>query len=288
MKKKKLITIAILIFAFGMILLIYHLLNKPKTNIIKTYGNIEIRQVDLSFQVDGIIKNLYVEEGDYVKKGQLLAELIDKDYLANYNQALYLEQSSKAKARDDLEKYQRNLPLCSDGTISKQECDTLLNNKDYSSATYKKNKENRIFQKNQLEYTKMYAPQDGIITTRVHEIGARVSKNQIVYVLSLNKPVWIRTYIKETDLGNIKYNQKAKIYTDTIDPITKKKKEYTGYIGYISPVAEFTPKTVQTEDLRADLVYRIRVYVYDVDAYLRQGMPTSVEIDLNDKKDELH
>ena len=67
------------------------------------------------------------------------------------------------------------------------------------------------YQKNQLEYTVMKAPQDGIITTRSQEIGARVQANQIVYVMSLNKPIWVRTYIKETDLGNIKYGQKAYI-----------------------------------------------------------------------------
>ena len=179
-------------------------------------------------------------------------------------------------------KYKRNYPLCFDNTISKQECDNLLYKKDISQGRFEQNKANREFQKNQLDYTKIYAPQDGIITSRVQEKGARVTSGQIVYVMSLNKPIWIRTYIKETDLGNIKYGKTATVYTDTIDIKTNKKKQYKGYIGYISPVAEFTPKTVQTEDLRADLVYRIRVYIDEVDEFLRQGMPVSVEIKLNE------
>ena len=279
MKKK----IIILSLFLGLVLLclICHLLNKKDNSIIKTYGNIEIRTVDLSFQVSGIIENVLVEEGDYVKKGDLLATLVDKDYKANYKKALYQKDSSKAQAREDENKYKRNFPLCKDGTISKQDCDTLLNKKNLSNANYKQNEANVEYQKNQLEYTVMKAPQDGIITTRGQEIGARVQANQIVYVMSLNKPIWVRTYIKETDLGNIKYGQKAYILTDTIDSKTGKKKEYTGTIGYISPVAEFTPKTVQTQDLRVDLVYRIRIYIEEVDDFLRQGMPVSVEIRLD-------
>lgn len=282
MNKKIIISIIIVVLIFGFFL-IYKFLNKKPQNIIKSYGNIEIRQVDLSFQVSGIIKNVFVEEGDYVKKGQILAELIDKDYSANYNQTLYQQESSKAQAKEDEDKYKRNLPLCKDGTLSKQECDTLLNKKNLSIATYKQNLAFQNFQKNQLEYTKMYAPQDGIITTRAQEKGARVQANQIVYVMSLTKPIWVRTYVKQTDLGNIKYGQKALIYTDTYNLKTGEKKKYEGTIGYISPVAEFTPKTVQTEDLRADLVYRIRIYIDKVDDFLRQGMPVTVEINLKEE-----
>ncbi|MBQ4645978.1 MAG: efflux RND transporter periplasmic adaptor subunit [Candidatus Gastranaerophilales bacterium] len=287
MKKKILILISILIIlAIGII--IYFHLNRKDNSLIKTFGNIEIRQVDLSFQVSGIIEDVFVEEGDYVKKGQILAKLIDKDYVANYEKAQFQEEANKAQAQEDEDKYKRNIALCKDGTNSKQECDTLLNKKNLSKATYKQSQANSKFQKNQLEYTTMKAPQNGIITTRVQEKGARVNANQIVYVLSLNEPIWVRTYIKETDLGNIKYGQKARILTDTTDIQTNKKKEYSGYIGYISPVAEFTPKTVQTQDLRADLVYRIRIYIDNVDNFLRQGMPVSIEIPLNKDENELH
>lgn len=282
MNKKIIISTISIILIFGFFIF-FKFFNKKPQNIIKSYGNIEIRQVDLSFQVSGIIKNVFVEEGDYVKKGELLAELIDKDYSANYNQALYQQESSKAQAKEDEDKYKRNLPLCKDGTLSKQECDTLLNKRNLSIATYKQNLAFQNFQKNQLEYTKMYAPQDGIITTRAQETGARVQANQIVYVMSLTKPIWVRTYVKQTDLGNIKYGQKALVFTDTYNLKTGEKKKYEGAIGYISPVAEFTPKTVQTEDLRADLVYRIRIYIDKVDDFLRQGMPVTVEINLKDE-----
>ena len=274
--------IKIIVFSVAIVLviaLILYIILKPKnTNTIETYGNIEIRTVDLSFQVSGIIKKLYFEEGDYVKKGDLLAQLDDRDYILNYKKALYQEKSLLAQKNEDYSKYQRNYPLCFDNTISKQECTTLLNKKDLSLARYKESIVEREFQKLQLDYTKMYAAQNGIITTRAQETGARVSTNQTVYVMSLEKPVWVRTYISERDLGNIKYGTKADILLDTKDLKSGKNKIYKGSIGYISPVAEFSPKTVQTQDLRVDLVYRIRVYIDDVDEYLRQGMPVTVRL----------
>ena len=274
--KKKIFIIVIILILIALIFLFFHL-NK-KTNTIKTYGNIEIRQVELSFQVDGIINNLFKEEGDYIKKGELLATIDDRDYIANFNKALHQKNSTFYKSKDDFEKYKRNYPLCKDNTISKEKCDELLNNKDKSKADFEYFKSELEFQKNQLGYTKLFAAQDGIITTRVQEKGARVSKGQIVYILSLDRPIWVRTYIKETDLGKIKYGKIARVITDTKDE-TGKNKEYKGYVGYISPVAEFSPKTVQTEDLRVDLVYRIRVYIDDIDEFLRQGMPVTVEFE---------
>lgn len=61
------------------------------------------------------------------------------------------------------------------------------------------------------------------------------------------------------------------IYTDG-----RPDKPYHGQIGFVSPTAEFTPKTVETEDLRTDLVYRLRIVVNDADDALRQGMPVTL------------
>lgn len=282
--KKNAIKIILIIFLIMVtaLLIYFFVFKKEKKNYIESYGNVEIRQVDLSFQVAGVIDSVLVEEGDYVKKGDLIATLDDKDFSANYKKALFQEETTKAKLDDDLSKYKRNLVLCKDSTISEEECTTLLNNKNYSLAKFNQDKANKDFYKNQLDYTKLYAPQDGIISTRVQEKGARVNSGQIVYVMNLHKPIWIRTYINEKDLGNVKYGTEAEILTDTIDSKTKERKKYKGKVGYISPVAEFTPKTVETKDLRVDLMYRLRVYVNEEDEFLRQGMPVTVHINLED------
>lgn len=284
MKKKIIALILILIITGTTFFLLTR--KKENPNELTLYGNIEIRQVDLSFQVSGIIEKMLKEEGDSVKKGELIAILDDRDYKSNLEKANAEVEKTLALKNDSVEKFDRNAPLVEDETISKQEYDTLKNNRDKNTADYNSAIAAKNYAKNQLDYTKIYAPDDGIVMVRVQEPGATVNKGQIVYSISKNKPVWVRAYVNETDLGNIKYGQKVNVYTDSINPSTDQKRTYKGQIGYISPVAEFTPKTVQSTDLRTDLVYRIRVYINDIDEYLRQGMPVTIKVNLNtsDKK----
>ncbi len=280
MKHKKILITLIVIVLIFLIVFIYLKLNKKNPNILTLYGNIEIRQVDLGFRVEGRVKKLLKEEGDEVKKGELLAILDDVTYRAKYEKSLHDINLYKAQSENADLIYKRNIELCADGTTSKQDCDGFIRNKKASYAKVEsEKKQNRIY-KDDWDNTKIYSPNDGIVTTRIVEEGAVVNISTPVYTISLNKPVWIRTYVSERDLGNIKYNMKAQVLTDTIDPKTGKKREYQGRIGYISPVAEFTPKTVQTQELRTDLVYRIRVYVDEGDKFLRQGMPTTIKINL--------
>lgn len=277
--KKKIIALVLLLIIIGTA--IFFLTRKEDNkNQLTLYGNIEIRQVDLSFQVSGIIEKMLKEEGDSVKKGELLAILDARDYKSNLEKATAEVEKTFALKNDSVEKFDRNAPLVEDNTISKQEYDTLKNTRDKSIADYDASVAAKNYAQNQLDYTKIYAPDDGIIMVRVQEPGATVNKGQIVYSISKNKPVWVRAYVNETDLGNIKYGQEVNVYTDSTNPSTGQKRTYKGQIGYISPVAEFTPKTVQSTDLRTDLVYRIRVYINDIDEYLRQGMPVTIKVDL--------
>lgn len=125
-----------------------------------------------------------------------------------------------------------------------------------------------------LADTELLAPADGIILTRAAEPGAIVAAGTPVYALSLQNPVWVRAYISERQLGLIHPGARVKLYTDTRPDVP-----YDGQIGFISPVAEFTPKSVETPELRADLVYRFRVVVLNPDEALRQGMPVTVRLD---------
>ncbi len=277
--KKKIIAVFLLLLIIGASAF-FLTRKKENPNELTLYGNVEIRQVDLSFQVGGQIVKMLKEEGDSVKKGELVATLDNRDYKSNLEKADADVAKTLALKNDAEDKFNRNAPLVSDETISKQDYETLLNTKNKSAADYKGAIAQKNFAKNQLDYTKIYAPDDGIVMVRVQEPGATVAKGQTVYTISKSKPVWVRAYVNETDLGNIKYGMNVKVLTDSVDPQTGKNREYVGKIGYISPVAEFTPKTVQSTDLRTSLVYRIRVYIDDVDEYLRQGMPTTIKINL--------
>jgi len=117
------------------------------------------------------------------------------------------------------------------------------------------------------------APAGGVLLTRAEEPGAMLAAGQPVGVLALDRPVWVRAYVDEPDLGRLHPGMKAEVVSDT-DPAHP----LPGQVGFISPEAEFTPKTVQTETLRTNLVYRVRVIVDDPAGRLRQGMPVTVRL----------
>jgi multidrug resistance efflux pump len=120
----------------------------------------------------------------------------------------------------------------------------------------------------------LISPATGIIQNRILEPGEMASPNRPVVTLALTDPKWVRAYVPEPDLGRIKLGMKAKILSDSFPD-----QSYEGWIGFISPVAEFTPKSVETEDLRTKLVYEVRVFVHDSKDLLRLGMPVTVIVD---------
>ena len=122
-----------------------------------------------------------------------------------------------------------------------------------------------------LADTTLLAPSAGIISVRAREAGAIVQAGQTVYTLTLNDPVWIRAYVPQPRLGRIKPGMTVSVSIDSMPG-----KHYQGTVGFISPDAEFTPKSVQTDQVRDDLVYRIRVIASDPDDVFRQGMPVTV------------
>jgi len=125
----------------------------------------------------------------------------------------------------------------------------------------------------QLQDTKLYSPAAGIIQNRILEPGAMAFPSAPVFSLALTEPLWVRAYIPEPDLGRIKEGMKVEVTTDSFPG-----KRYRGWIGFISSVAEFTPKAVQTTELRTRLVYRARCFVCNSNGELRLGMPVTVRV----------
>ncbi len=121
----------------------------------------------------------------------------------------------------------------------------------------------------------LLAPHPGIVQSRILEVGDMATPQKTVYTLALHDPVWVRAYVEEIDLGRIREGMHALILTDSFPD-----KQYEGWIGYISPTAEFTPKPVETSEVRTKLVYQIRVFANNPMRELRLGMPATVRIDL--------
>ena len=97
-----------------------------------------------------------------------------------------------------------------------------------------------------------------------------------VFTIALQSPLWVRAYVPESEVGRVRLGLAATVSTDSYPG-----RVYHGWIGYLSPTAEFTPKTVETPELRTALVYQMRVYVCDANGELRLGMPATVHIDLS-------
>ena len=102
-----------------------------------------------------------------------------------------------------------------------------------------------------------------------------VSPQRPVFDLAIVDPKWVRAYVSEPDLGKLHPGMQASISTDSFPGVA-----YSGWIGFISSVAEFTPKPVETVELRSSLVYEIRVFVNDPQDQLRLGMPATVTLDV--------
>lgn len=120
-----------------------------------------------------------------------------------------------------------------------------------------------------VDYTTLTSPANGTVLTRVYEVGSVVNASSVVLELAKEETYWVRSYLSERFLGEIKPGMKAHIHTDS-------GQNYEGVVSFISPLAEFTPKSVQTEDLRTDLVYRFRIRLDSHDEMLKQGMPVTI------------
>lgn len=271
--KYLLVISAIIIAALCCVIVVLKIENGKNDKPLTLFGNVDVRQVDISFQVPGKVETLEVEEGDIIKKDALLATLEKQTYLDKvaFSQGQIESISSSLNNAEEILK--RREELVFDGAVSVEDYQTAQSTRDSLIANLNQAQaEYRIALKN-LEDTNIKSPSDGVILTRIREVGSVVKETEPIYTLSLNSPIWIRAFVNERELGLIFPGMKAEVLTDI-----KGGKIYEGHIGFISPIAEFTPKTVQTLDLRTDLVYRLRIIVDNPDWSLKQGMPVTVKL----------
>jgi len=123
-----------------------------------------------------------------------------------------------------------------------------------------------------LEDSVIRSPVEGVILARLKEEGAIVNPGERVLEVSKQDEFWVKAYADEPYLGLISQGDEVLIFTDV------NREHYTGIIGYISPSAEFTPKNIETMELRSDLVYHFRVLLKNPDKKIKQGMPVTVKL----------
>ncbi len=318
-----LVLIAAAVFAF-VTLDPLDLLGEEGDGTLTLYGNVDIREVALSFRVGGRLAEVLLDEGDTVAQGQALALLDDQPY----REELAVARAQVARARAQLDRLEagfrpqevrqararvaeaeaslenarreleRKAGLVDSGGTSRRELEQAEARHQESAARLAAAREalalaEEGFRPEEIESgraelaiaearleqaetavadTRLVAPSPGVILTRVQEPGSMVSAGSPVYALSLSDPVYLRAYVSEPDLGHAVPGREVTFRTDSSERV------YRGQIGFVSPRAEFTPKSVETPDLRTDLVYRLRIVVEDPDDALRQGMPVTVTL----------
>ena len=247
----------------------------PETQLV-LYGNVDIREVRLAFNGSEHVGEILVDEGDRVQAGQLLARLHTNRLEASLAQAradvVALEAESKAAALS----YQRIKSLAARKLASTDEADVADAKSQAAIAHVAAAEAVVTVAKQALKDAELYAPVNGVIRDRIVEPGDFVTPQTPVLTLAVLNPIWVRTYLPETYLGKVKPGAPAQISTDSFPG-----KIYQGWVGSISPTAEFTPKNVETPELRTRLVYQVRVYICNPQFELRLGMPATVSIDLN-------
>jgi len=295
---------------------------------LRLYGNIDLRQVELPFNGSERIAAVLVQEGDHVKRGQLLARLetsrllpqvakAEADLAAQQQaverlhhgnrpeeiaQARANLQAAEADARNARAQFAR-LQTLSDSSsgraVSRQDMDSAKATLDAAEARLEVNRKALALEiagprredvaqgeaelradqaqlallQQQLKDADLVAPQDAVVRSRIVEPGEMASPQKSAFTLAIVDPKWVRAYVAEPDLGWVREGMSAAVSADAFPG-----RSFSAWVGFISPVAEFTPKNVETTELRSSLVYEIRVFVRDPDDLLRLGMPATVKL----------
>jgi HlyD family secretion protein len=303
---------------------------ETKHNELLIYGNVDLRQVNLAFHGSERIESLLVQEGDRVKRGQVLGNLEMERLQAAVAQAeAQLEAQSQVvrrlengtrpeeieqaranvhAAQTDFDNARRNFERLKEtaqaGATSRQNMDNARaafevagaklevsrkalelavlgpRQEDVAEAraSLRAREANLAIMKRDLTDAVILSPTDGVVQNRLLEPGDMASPQRPALTIAILDPKWVRAYVPEPDLGKIRPGMEADVMTDSFP-----EKKYEGWVGFISPTAAFTPKSVETEELRTSLVYEVRVFVKDPSDELRLGMPATVRIPLSQK-----
>ena len=303
------------------------------TDVLTLYGNVDIREIRLAFEVQGRVAEIPVEEGDTVEAGNTVARLEERRYrlavdraeaavegrrqqVARLRAGTREEEIAVARAEvreaearlaEAKQTFERIRELAETDYASAQQVDDTraavetararLDARKQSLALAVKGprrediaaaeaelaqaKTQLALAREDLDDTALKAPADAIERDRILEPGDMASPGVPALILARTDLIWVRTYLPEPDLGRIAPGQSCTVHTDSFPD-----KKYDAWIGYVSPTAEFTPKHVQTPELRTRLVFQVRVHVRNPENELRLGMPVTVTIPLGDAESQ--
>ena len=218
---------------------------------------------------------MLVKEGDPVKKGELLATLDTETLRQKVRKAEADMEAARFASVNAANTYRRTRMLVDKHFVAQQQADDARTASDAALAGFHSAQAGLQLARRALVDASLYSPDNGVIQERILEPGDMATPQLPVYTLAMTDPLWVRVYVKEGDLGKIRPGMRAEVATDSYP-----NKRYSAWLGYISPTAEFTPKSVETTEVRSSLVYQVRIFVCNPQNELRLGMPATVTIAL--------
>jgi len=333
---RRVIWVVALLVVVGLAVGLVWWINQPENGAreLVLHGNIDLRQVELSFNNSERIAEVLVQEGDRVRQGQLVARLDTRrlepqvaqaqaqtaaqrqvvqrlrsgsrpEEIAQARANVDSAKADAANARQQYERIKSAAEMSAGRAVRQQDVDSakaalqvaeaklVVNQRALelaligprkediaeAEAELRANEARLALLRQHLVDAQLMAPTDAVVRTRLMEPGEMASPQKPVFSLAITDPKWVRAYVSEPDLGKLHEGMAAAVAVDSFPD-----RRFDGWIGFISPVAEFTPKTVQTEELRTSLVYEVRVFVKDPSDNLRLGMPATVYLDTDKDK----
>jgi HlyD family secretion protein len=264
-------------------------------------GFIEATEITISTEVSGKIEHLGFGEGDAVESGMALALIDTTTYslrLAEATAQRYAAKTGEASARLKVEKalldsslaekeFSRISGLLKKGSANRQQYDQAETKYRQTGlaasmarsalkaawADLARTDAHIEILRKQLADCRPVSPLDGKVITTYADPGELVGVGKPLMRLAKLDTVWVKIYLPAEDLTRIRLRDEARV-----DPEDGREEPIKGWVTWISPEAEFTPKNIQTREARADLVYAVKITVPNPEGELKIGMPVMVRI----------
>lgn len=231
-------------------------------------GTIEAVETDVATKVPGRVTSFLADEGDVVKKGDVIASLESSELYANFKQTVAVERSAQVRYENAKRNYTRARSLTRKNMISDQDYDAVKSN--YEAAESELNRASAARAVAEISYNEanIRAPIAGTILTKVVEIGDLLSPYSTVVTMADLSKLEMMLYVSESKYGKIKLGDSVDVMVDSFPG-----EKFTGKVIYISDKAEFTPKNIQTKEERVTQVFGIKIEIPNSEMKLKPGMP---------------
>lgn len=262
--------------------------NEPdKLTSLSGSGTIEVTEIEIGSTIAARVERVLVDEGEQVDSGQVLIELDRRELDAQLAQAeasINVARTRINQTRSEWEHVGLNLKrireLYTAGSATKKELDDL--EAKYKSASdqyklvshqYEKSKASLELTRVQLGNAVIRSPIKGVVLAKNANPGEVVFPGIALLTLADLSRVWLRIFVRETQLGRIKLGQKAKVKVNSYP-----EKAFWGKVVHISGKAEFIPGDIQTKKERSKLVFAVKISLDNPEQELKAEMPASAEI----------